>query len=115
MARSRVKESREDIFREIEAKVRRDGEVKADSKRFADEVRDYWRSISPVRTGKYAASIHVERQRDHRGFPTYWVITRDWKAHFIEFGTHESEDHGATPEFAPAARTALRYGGTPGD
>ena len=106
---SRVKESSAEIYREIERKIRADAEVRRQARDFADDVKDYWRDISPVDTGAYAASVHTERRPDVRGLPQFWVGTRIWYAHFVEFGTGEP---GPTTEFAPAAKTAHHFRGT---
>jgi hypothetical protein len=47
---SRVKESADEIYREIDRKIRSHVEVKRESKDFAEQVSHYWKSISPVRT-----------------------------------------------------------------
>ncbi len=73
----------------------------------ANEVRDYWRSISPVGTeeegdenpGQYRDSIRVERHGD--GFH---VLTDDYKAYWIEFGAQHMR------EYAPAQHTAAHFG-----
>src|SRR5262245_55646604 len=104
---SQVRESSADIYREIEAKVRRDAQVRRDARNEAEKVRDYWKfREAPVETGRYAASIHIEDRPDHRGLPTFWVGTRIFYAGYLEFGTED------TPMFAPAAKTAFRFGGT---
>lgn len=113
--------SEREIRAEIERKIRADAELKVKSKDLADEVRDHWRSVSPVDSGEYAASVHVEKRKDRNGLPHWWVGTRDWKAHFIEYGTGSDPDgtnskfgrDTPTPEFAPAAKTAHHFGGTP--
>lgn len=106
---------------EIAEKIRRDAEVRVKSKEQAEEVRDYARSIAPVRTGKFAASIKVEKRGDGpNGLPHYWVGTRDWRAHFIEYGTGPDPDDSQspfgpntpTPEFAVFAKIAAHFGGT---
>ncbi|GJJ22283.1 HK97 gp10 family phage protein [Mycolicibacterium mageritense] len=119
MARS----SEAEIRAEIERKIRADAEVKVKTEKHAEDVRDYWRGIAPVDSGEYAASVHVEKRKDRDGLPHYWVGTRDWKAHFIEYGTGDDPDDSKspfgpdtpTPEFAPAAKTAHHFGGTVGD
>ena len=109
--------SEREIRAEIERHSRAAADVRVGSEEFADEVRDHWRSISPVDTGEYAASVHVEKRKDRDGLPHYWVGTRDWKAHFIEYGTEaDSSDSKSpfgpntpTPEFAPAAKTEAHF------
>lgn len=74
----------------------------------ANEVRDYWRSIAPVgraedgdeNPGQYRDSIRVERHGE--GFH---VLSDDFKAYWIEFGTSHM------PEYAPAQKTAEQFGG----
>ena len=104
---SRVRESSAEIFREIDAKIRKDAQVRRDARDFAEAVRDHWKyHEAPVDTGRYAASIHIEDRPDIRGLPTFWVGTRIFYAGLVEFGTVD------TPTYAPAARTAFRFGGT---
>lgn len=77
----------------------------------ANEVRDYWRGIAPVgraadgdeNPGQYRDSIDVERSKQHEGFV---VITYDFKAYWIEYGTSHM------PEYAPAQKTAEQFGGS---
>jgi hypothetical protein len=85
-----------------------DDEVDGELNDLANEVRDYWRSIAPVgeaadgdeNPGQYRDSIHVERHGD--GFH---VLSEDFKAYWIEFGTSHM------PEYAPAQKTAEHFGG----
>jgi len=127
---SYIEESVAEIVRELEEKISEDDQISIETKAFAIVVRDYWRSISPIMTGRYAESVHIERrpERAFKRLPQYWVGTRYWKAHFIEYGTG-NDTHGGwrfirrlgrmvgeltpTPEFAPAAKTAHHFGGTP--
>lgn len=111
--------SEREIRAEIEAKIRADAEIRVKAAEFADDVRDYARSIAPVRTGAYAASIKVKKQRDHLGLPAYRVVATDWKAHLIEYGTGSDSKEGSpfgkdtpTPEFGVFGKTAHRFGGT---
>ena len=107
MARSRVKESADDIFREIDAKIRKDAQVRSDARDFAENVSDHWRyHEAPIDTGRYAASIHVEDRPDVRGLPQFSVITRVPYAGYVEYGTED------TPEFGSAGKTAHHFGGT---
>jgi len=83
----------------------------------ANNVADLAREYCPVKTGKLKKSIKVEERDDG-----YRVITRDAKAHLLEFG-HVQEDRkgnivGHVPPypFLRPAREAvindlLRYGG----
>lgn len=127
---SYIRETEEQIYREIKGKIQSDPEVKIRSKVFAIEVRDWWRNMeAPILTGEYAGSVHVEPRTDSDGLPHWWVGTRIWYAHFIEYGTgpdtkggvryiarlgHVVGEDTPTPEFAPAAKTAFHFGGTPG-
>lgn len=114
--------NRTQLQREIESKIKRDAEVRRKSKEQAEDVRDWWKfKEAPVDTGEYAASVELEKRPPHRGLPHWWVGTRYWKAHFIEFGTGPDTKTGSpfgmdtpTPEFAPAAKTAHHFGGTAG-
>lgn len=127
---SYIRESTREIENEIRKKIEDDPTIGIKVKAFALEVRDYWRSISPIMTGEYAASVEVRRrpERAFKKLPQYWVGTRLWYAHFIEYGTGNDSKGGwrfiprlgrmvgeltPTPEFAPAARTAHHFSGTP--
>lgn len=84
--------------------VRQQAEVDVALQKFMeDEVVPYWRAVSPVRTGEYAASIKVTQDAK---FGKGEVAATSWKAHLIEDGTPTS------PEFAPAGKTAAHFGGT---
>lgn len=97
--------------------VRADAEVKEDTKLKADKAAEYWRSIAHIGPhphklksgyvdipGDYKASIHVDdrTKKNKDGFTTYTVISRDYKAHWLEYGTGGSSP---TPEFAFARKT----------
>lgn len=109
-----------EIQRELEAGIRKDAELRLKSKEAAEKIRDEVRAETPVDTGKAAASVHVEKRKDHLGMPAWWVGTRLWYFHFIENGTGpDKEDSESpfgpdtpTPEFAPFAKVAHRNGGT---
>jgi hypothetical protein len=103
---SRVRESSSQIYAEIDAKIRRDASVRRQARDVANEVKAVFRSHTPVRTGRLAASIHIESRPDRRGLPAFWVGTRVSYAGYVEFGTVD------TPMAAMAAKTAFRYGGT---
>lgn len=138
---SYIKESREEIARMIEEGVKKDWEVQIRTKEFAIMVRDHWRRIASEEfkdeTGRYVKSVHIERrpERAFKKLPQFWVGTRLFTAHMIEFGTGP-DTHGpeprslssaqrrgrepltvwrATPtkEFGFAAETAHHFGGTP--
>lgn len=69
------------------------------------EVVPYWKSIAPVDSGQYAASIKVVRKaRRGRGK----VRATDYKAAWIEFGTGQP---GPTAAHATAEKTARHFGG----
>lgn len=94
---------------EIRTQIAGQLEVKDYLDRFALEVRDYWRSQSPVDEGKYAASVKVyDKYLLVDGMPGKRVGATDWKAHFIEYGTGEP---GPTKAYAPRAKTAAHFGG----
>lgn len=94
---------------EIRTQIAGQLEVKDYLDRFALEVRDYWRSQSPVDEGKYAASVKVySKYLLVDGMPGKRVGATDWKAHFIEYGTGEP---GPTKAHAPRAKTAAHFGG----
>ncbi|AHG24332.1 hypothetical protein PBI_MICHELLEMYBELL_11 [Mycobacterium phage MichelleMyBell] len=109
-----------DIFAEIEQKIRRDAEVKLKTKQAAEEIRDEVRAETPVRTGRAAASVHVERRKPHNGLPHWWVGSRLWYFDFIEDGTGPDAPgsqspfgpNTPTPEFAPFGKVAHRHGGS---
>ncbi len=107
-----VRESREQIAKEIADKVSKDPTVQIRTKAFALEVAEYWKSIHPPLDehgdfgsqshthsgGAYRDSIHVERRPEmaFKKLPQYQVVTRIWYAHFIEFGTGPDKD-GESP------------------
>lgn len=93
--------------KELAEALRNSVEVDAALQEFMeDEVVPYWKSVAPVDSGKYAASVKVTRKaKGGRGV----VTATDWKAHFIEYGTAAP---GPTTAFAPAEKTAIHFGGT---
>ena len=122
--RSRVRESRTQIEVEIQREILRQAEARAEvesgTQEFAEKVRDHWKFVeAPVDSGEYAASIKVRKPRSGKGLPTRQVVATDWKAHLIEFGTGPDEEGSQspfgpdtpTPAFAPAQKTATRFGG----
>lgn len=121
-SRSRVRESTSQIEEELRSKIRGQAELVTETRELAEKVREHWRTLAPVDTGAYAASIQIEPRSSVDGLPRFAVITRYWTAHFIEFGTGPdapgSESRFGpdtpTPEFAPAAKTAAYFGGTAG-
>lgn len=101
---------------EVAKAIRESVEVDVGLRKFCEEVVAYWRSVSPVRTGEYAASVKVLKA-PKAGKAV--VGTNFWKAHFIEFGTGDDSKEGSkfgpdtpTPEFAPGQNTAHHFGGT---
>lgn len=91
---------------ELAEAVARDAQVNAGLDEFmAGEVVPYWRSVSPVRSGKYAASVKVvKKPRQGKGR----VGATDFKAHWVEFGTGQP---GPTTASAPGQKTAEHFGG----
>lgn len=91
---------------ELQKQISESVEVDAGLDKFmAEEVVPYWKSVSPVRSGKYAASVKVvKKARGGKGK----VAATDFKAHWIEFGTGEP---GKTKAFAPGQKTAEHFGG----
>lgn len=94
---------------EIREQAMRQAEINEYLEKFAVDVRDYWRSQSPIDEGKYAASVQVySKKLTVDGMPAKRVGATDFKAHWIEFGTG---DPAPTPAFAPRAKTAAHFGG----
>lgn len=110
MARIRVRESVDEIADILRDKIEDSERVDEANKELAEDARDHWKSISPVRTGAYRDATHVEKRPDHNDLPARRVVNDDEKAEYIEFGTG-----GETPTeaFAPMAETAVRFGGDP--
>jgi len=91
--------------KEIDAALK-SREVKDALIEFAEEARDYWKSVSPVgdestdpHSGEYRDSIEVTVDGDKM-----WVGTEVEYAHIIEYGSVD------TPEFAPRAKTEAHFG-----
>jgi hypothetical protein len=125
--------SRNSLEAEILAQARASAEVKQGLKEFGEQVVEYWRSVSPVRTGRYAASVRVRRSFVVDGFPGVNVGSTSNRAGLIEYGTGSDEkfknpewedraryapNRGVqfgpdtpTPAFAPRAKTAAHFGG----
>lgn len=98
-----------DIANEIRSQLAAQYELKSGLDAMATEVRDYWRSQSPVDEGAYAASVKVyDRYLMVDGMPGRRVGATDFKAHWIEFGTGNP---GPTDAVAPRAKTAAHFGG----
>jgi len=109
------------LRKELETKILQSAELQAGTKSFADQVKQYAQKIAPVDEGEFAASIHVKRVRTRRGAaPHYWVGSKHWRAHMIEFGTKADPPDSKspfgpntpTPEFGVFAKTAAHFGGT---
>jgi len=133
--------TRTQVMNEILVEAAHDSEARYATKVFAERVKEYWKSIAPkpgdpdhpYATGTYRKSI---KRRSKRGanigrIPYYrhWVGTNDPVAAHLEYGTGpdvlgvgmwwglDGRRHRSaktpTEAFAFAARTALRFGGTP--
>ena len=101
--------SRNQIEQEIYAKASASAAVRQELDKLAKQVRDYWRTVSPIDDGVYAASVKVyKRKFTHKGMPGVGVGATDFKAHWIEYGTGEP---GPTAAMAPRAKTAAHFGG----
>jgi len=101
--------STNEIAAQILAAAQKAAEVREGLNEFAQQVQDYWRSVSPVDDGPYAASVKVFRRNlTVDGMPAKRVGATDFKAHWIEFGTGEP---GPTKADAPRAKTAVHFGG----
>lgn len=100
---------------ELAKAIKSDAKVNEAVKQEAEEIAAYWRGVSPVDSGDYAASVKVQgKVRDGRAV----VGTKHWKAHMIEFGTGPDTKKGSkfgpdtpTPAFAPGQKTAEHFGG----
>lgn len=125
--------SEEQIRAEIVAQAAAQSELQDGFKAFLQDVVEVWRSNSPVRTGRYAASVNVVKRFKVDGMPAATVGSLSNRAHLIEYGTGEDKKFknekwadGAryvparkvqlspdtpTPAFAPRALTAARFGG----
>lgn len=88
---------------QLQQMINDNAQVDAGLNRLMAEVVAYWKSISPVRTGKYAASVKITKKaRNGRGE----VGATDFKAHWVEDGTN------GIRESAPGQKTAAHFGGT---
>lgn len=92
---------------ELRQAIAQDGKVNAALNDFMDkDVVAYARSMAPVDSGAYAASIKVIR-KSRRGKGR--VSATNYKAAWIEFGTGEP---GPTNAHAPMEKAANHFGGT---
>ena len=108
-----------ELEREIRRQVNNQVDLRIEGRKQVDEIKDFAVSISPIASGEYAGSWHVQRkERTVRGMPA-WRITNDSPiAEIVEYGTGPAAKHkprrqgGSSPEWATAAKTAERFGGT---
>lgn len=125
--------SEEQIRAQILAQAAAQQELKEGFGAFLDDVVAVWRSNSPIRTGRYAASVDVLKRFTVDNMPAARVGSLSNRAHLIEYGTGDDQqfknDKWAdgpryvparkvqfgpdtpTPAFAPRALTAARFGG----
>ncbi len=97
------------LEQEIRTQLAAQQELKDGIDQLAENVKEYWRSVSPVGDGDYAASVKVFKNYILvDGMPGRRVGATDFKAHWIEYGTG---DPGPTDAFAPRAKTAAHFGG----
>lgn len=97
------------VENEIRAQLAAQLDLRKGLDEMAEKVRNYWRSVSPVDEGNYAASVKVfDKYLIVDGMPGKRVGATDWKAAFIEYGTGEP---GPTKAQAPRAKTAAHFGG----
>src|SRR5262245_1794272 len=136
-----VEESVVDIENMILEGIYKDPIIMVHTKAFAIRVRDHWKRIAhdefEDETGDYVESVHIERkfERAFKRLPQFWVGTRFWRAHFIEYGTGPDTKGASprhltsamrrgripmtvtgktpTPEFGFSAKVAHHFGGTP--
>jgi hypothetical protein len=99
----------DEIAAEIRAQLAAQTDLKQGLDSMAEDVKEYWRSVSPVDDGEYAASVKVyKKYLMVDGMPGKRIAATDFKAHWIEFGTGEP---GPTKAAAPRAKTAAHFGG----
>lgn len=119
--------NRNELEAEILAQAARSDEIRQGLNDFGKEVVEYWRSVSPVRTGGYAASVRVLRKFVVNGLPGVRVGSTSRRAALIEFGTGvdtkgnspryvpdlgvQVTSETPTPAFAPRAKTVAHFGG----
>jgi hypothetical protein len=100
---------------DLEQAVLASAEVITEKRKKAKEMVAFAKSISPIRTGKYAASIKVTETKTGKTK----VAATAWYAHIVEYGSGPDTKQGSpfgpdtpTPEFAVMAKTAAAFGGT---
>jgi len=83
---------------ELAKHIRESAEVDAGINKFMEtEVVPYWKSIAPVDSGAYAASVKVKKKaKGGKGI----VAATIWYAHIVEFGSG-SDSKGKSPRFVP--------------
>jgi hypothetical protein len=137
MARTKVKESPNQIQAMIFNRARDDASMRRELLLFSRRVHKYWRRIAPVgdpsgvryvenfggplpkhwnqtdsNAGSYKAGIVNRKGKpDPNGLPTRMISATDHKSHWIEYGTGGTTP---TPEFACRQRTATRFGAMSG-
>ncbi|CQA03565.1 Uncharacterised protein [Mycobacteroides abscessus] len=62
---------------ELAAAIASSAEVDAGLREMAQEAADYWRSVSPVDTGEYAASVKVQKVKNGKATvgSKHWRLT----------------------------------------
>lgn len=93
---------------EVAEALRNSAEVDAAlNEKMENEIVPYGRSVSPVDSGKYAASWQViQKAKRGRGV----VGPTDWKAHIIEFGSGSDSKGGNKERYRPRAGVKLGPG-----
>ena len=117
---------REELELELLKQAQAAAEVKAELDKQAKDAIEYWRSVSPVDTGRYAASVRILKRIKVNGMPGVVIGSTSRRAHLIEFGTGSDNKGGTryvprlgvqvdqdtpTPAYAPRAKTAKKFGG----
>lgn len=124
--------SEEQIRSEIRSQIAAALDLKEGFNQFITEVVETWRGYSPVRTGRYAASVQLLKRFQVDGLPAATVGSNSNRAHLIEYGTGEDKKakqgdlknpryvpalgvqlstDTPTPAFAPRALTATHFAG----
>lgn len=121
-----------EIDAEIRSQIAQQAELQQGFRTFLNEVVQTWRGYSPVRTGRYSASVQVLKRFTSEGMPGATVGSNSNRAHLIEYGTGQDTQakkgelknpryvpalgvqlstDTPTPAFAPRALTATHFGG----